>query len=92
MSSPNLISFIARSKRKMEVLKLFSKGEKSQPEIMKLTGLYKSHTSRVIKELIDKKLIICTNPEDREFKFHKISPLGKNVLNEVERLFSLKQH
>ena len=72
------------------MLKLFSKGEKTQPEIMKSTGLYKSHTSRVIKELLDEKLIICKNPEDREFKFYKISVLGKKILNGAERLVGLK--
>jgi len=90
MRSHNLVSFVARSKRRREVLMLFSKGEKSQPELMSLTGIYKSHTSRVIKELTNAKLVICKNPEDREFKFYKITSLGKKILNEVEKLVGLK--
>ena len=83
MSNPKVISFIARSKRRLEILKLLYEKEKSQPEIMKITKMYKSHTSRIINELLDKKLIICRNPEDRVFKFYKITALGKKILKEV---------
>ena len=84
MSNPKIISFIARSKRRLEILKLLAEKEKSQPEIMKITKMYKSHTSRTINELLEKKLIICRNPEDRVFKFYKISASGKKILKEVK--------
>ena len=58
----------------------------SQSEIMKKTGMYKAHTSRVLKELFNKKLIICRNPEDRTFKFYKITSLGKSVLESAKKL------
>ncbi len=86
MSNPKIIGFIARSKRRIGLLKLLAEKEKSQPEIMKITRMYKSHTSRVIKELLEKKLIICRNPEDRVFKFYKITAFGKRMLKEVEEL------
>lgn len=88
MGNPKIISFIARSKRRIEVLKLLSNGEKSQPEIMKTTKMYKAHTSRTIKELLEKKLIVCKNPEDRTFKFYKITALGKKVLREVNNIIN----
>ena len=85
MSNPKTISFIARSKRRTEILKLLSKKEKSQSEIMKTTKMYKSHTSRTLKELLRKKLIICINPEDRAFRFYKITSSGKKTLEEVKK-------
>ena len=84
MGNPKIISFIARSKRRLEILKLLAEKEKSQQEIMKITKMYKSHTSRTINELLEKKLIICRNPEDRVFKFYKISASGKKILKEVK--------
>lgn len=90
MDHPKIIGFIARSKRRTEVLKLLSYGEKSQTEIMKITKMYKAHTSRTLKELFENKLIICKNPEDRTFRFYNLTSLGKTILREVERLFSLK--
>jgi predicted transcriptional regulator len=84
--SPHLISFVASSKRRLEVLKILDKESRSQPEIMKLTGMYKAHTSRTLKELFEKGLIICRNPEDRVFKFYKITNAGKKIIKEVENI------
>ncbi len=89
MSNPKIISSIARSKRRLEILKALSEKEKSQPEIMKITKMYKSHTSRAINELLEKKLIICKNPKDRVFRFYKITALGKKILKEVEDILSI---
>jgi len=86
MNNAELISFIARAKRRFEILRLLKEHEKSQVALMKETGMYKTHTSRTLKELSDKKLIKCTNPEDREFKFYKITKKGKDTLEEAKRL------
>jgi predicted transcriptional regulator len=89
MASAELISFVARSKRRREVLKLLLKVQKmSQPEIMRNSKQYKSHNSRTLKELIDNKIISCINPEDRAFKFYKITKKGKNILKEVEKIIN----
>jgi len=86
MANPRLISFIARSKRRLEILKLLEEREMSQVELMKKTEMYKGHTSRTLKELSDKKLIICKNQEDRVFRFYKITALGRKILEEAKKL------
>ena len=86
MGDSSLISFIARSKRRLEILILLKENEMSQVELMKSTKMYKSHTSRILKELSEKKLILCKNSEDRAFLFYKITPLGKKILGEVQDL------
>jgi len=86
MGDAKLISFIARSKRRLEVLKLLFEKERSQTELMRLTQMYKGHTARTIKELSEKKLIICSNPEDRVFRFYKINKLGKNILKDIDKI------
>lgn len=87
MSNATIISFIARSKRRKEVLELLGKSKEiSQREIMKLSKQYKSHNSRTIKELLNKKIIICINPQDRTFKFYKITNKGRKVLKEALRI------
>lgn len=48
--------------------------------------MYKSHNSRTLKELAEKRLIICSNPNDRAYKFYKITTLGKNILKETEKI------
>lgn len=87
MTEAHLISFVARSKRRKEILNLLLKVQKmSQPEIMRTSKQYKSHNSRTLKELTDKKLISCINPADRVFRFYKITKKGKQILEEVEQL------
>lgn len=86
MGNPNIISYIARSKRRLEILNILKTNEKSQVEIMKLTKMYKAHTSRTLKELSEKGLVNCINPEDRMFKFYKITKKGKLILEDIKRV------
>ncbi|MFH1311478.1 MAG: hypothetical protein ABIH65_03675 [Nanoarchaeota archaeon] len=91
MTEAHLISFVARSKRRKETLKLLSKAIRlSQPEIMRELKQYKSHNSRTLGELSNKGLIICINPRDRAFKFYKITKKGREVLKEVQRIMKDK--
>jgi len=87
--SPSLISLVARSKRRKNILKTLTKRSMTQAELRKFTGMYKSHTSRTISELLKNKLIICLNPKDRAFKFYKTTKLGINVIKEVERIINI---
>jgi len=88
MGNSSLISFIARSKRRLEILSLLKEHELSQVKLTKLTKMYKGHTSRTLKELCDKKLIVCRNPEDRSFRFYRITPLGRKILEESQKLIN----
>ena len=89
MTNPRLISFIARSKRRLEILKLLKEHELSQVKLTKLTKLtkmYKGHTSRTLKELSEKKLVICTNPDDRSFRAYKITRKGTEILKQTKAI------
>lgn len=88
---PSLISFVAISVRRKQALLLLKERTMSQPEIRKLTGMYKTHTSRTLSELTKNKLVICRNPEDRVFRFYKITLLGKKVVEELERILEIKK-
>lgn len=92
MVNAGLISFVARSRRRIEILILLSQSKQlSQPEIMNSSKRYKSHNSRTLKELREKGLVVCINPEDRSYKFYKITKKGKDVLRDVERI-KLSKH
>lgn len=88
--SPSLISFVARSKKRREILAMLRQKAISQTEITKATGMYKSHVARALKELAEKKLITCLNPKDRAFKFYKASALGIKVIIEVDKVLKLQ--
>lgn len=82
----NAISFVARGKRRKEVLQILKTNRLSQPEIMHSTKMYKEHTSRTLKELTSHKLIVCINPEDRNLKFYKLTSKGIRVLEYLKRI------
>ena len=84
----SLISFVARSKRRKDILLMVKDKEKTQAELRKESSMYKSHLSRTLKELVQKKLILCLNPKDRAFKFYKITPIGKLTISKVERILT----
>lgn len=84
--SPGIISFVARSRKRRAILAMLCKNPMSQPEITKAVGMYKSHVSRTLKELAEKKLIICLNPNDRAFKFYRASSLGAKAIKEISKL------
>lgn len=75
-----LKSFILRSKNRQLILRLLSEKSRTAIDLVKLTKMYKSHVSRTLKELRDEGLIICLNPNDREYKFYKLSKKGKKVI------------
>ena len=87
MSNASLISFVARSKRRREVLVILERSKEiSQAEIMRLSNQYKSHNSRTLKELSEKSLVVCANPLDRSFRFYKIAKKGRDILKEVIKI------
>lgn len=81
-----LISFTLRAKNRRNVLLLLAKEKLTPSQIMKRTNMYESHTSRTLKELLSRKLIVCENPNERRFRFYKITSLGKKTAKDVEKI------
>ena len=66
------------------MLKELSKENKPASDLIKVTSMYKSHLSRTLKELKEEKLIECLNPNDREFKFYKLTKKSKEILKDIK--------
>ncbi|MBI2129973.1 winged helix-turn-helix transcriptional regulator [Candidatus Woesearchaeota archaeon] len=81
-----LISFVLRAKNRRKVFLLLAKEKLTPSQIMKRTNMYESHTSRTLKELLSRKLIVCENPNERRFRFYKITYLGKKTAKDVEKI------
>lgn len=81
-----LVSFVMRAKNRQKVLYLLENEAKIPAQIMKETGMYKGHTSRALKELSERNLIFCKNPEDRSYKFYAIARKGKDILKKIKEI------
>lgn len=86
MNSSQLISFVMRSKNRKKILAVLENKPMIPAQIMKETGLYKSHTSRALTELTEKSLVFCKNPSDRAFRFYALTAKGKNILKAISEL------
>lgn len=83
MNTQQLISSVLRAKNRIRALAALETTPKIAAQIMKETGMYKSHTSRTLKELEQKHLIKCKNPKDRAYKFYTLTKSGKTILKKA---------
>ena len=86
MPKSNILAFVLRGKNRVRILQALTSGEKISAQIEKQTDMYKSHISRALKELQAHRLIRCTNPKDRNFKFYELTAQGKKVLAEANKI------
>lgn len=79
--------FVIRSSYRKDVLfKLVEKPYQTQSQLLtKTSPSYKSHMSRTIKQLLDKKLIECENPKDPNYKLYSPTKKGLKVKEEIEK-------
>ncbi len=81
------LSAILGSKNKFKVMESLSGyNEKAQAIIEKETGMYKSHTSRTLKELEQIDAVKCTNPDDRSYKFYMLKQKGKILFKKAKEI------
>jgi len=86
MQNPSLIAFVLRAKNRIKIMQILKDNPKISSDIERETKMYKSHVSRALKELQKKRFIKCVNPNDRNFRFYKLTNTSKKVLLEVERI------
>lgn len=42
------------------------------------------HVSKSLKELLDKGLIICKNPDDKFYRFYELTKKGREIIKELK--------
>lgn len=75
-----LVAFIKRAKNRLKILKLLIGKEKTQAELHKESGMYRTHVRRTLLELKSKGLIKCLNPKDRIYKLYTLTAKGQAIL------------
>lgn len=78
-------AWVKRGSRRKEILQLISKSRQplTANEIKNNLKISLSQISLVIKELSEKQLITCLNPEDKIGKIYTISEKGEGILREI---------
>lgn len=79
------IGLIASSNYRKKVLQNLEI-PKMPSKLSKILDINKAHISKVLKELVEGKMVECLNPKSNKGKFFKISDYGKDILKEVIKL------
>ncbi|MBS3155446.1 winged helix-turn-helix transcriptional regulator [Candidatus Woesearchaeota archaeon] len=79
-----LLSFIQGSRRK-SVLSVLNEGVKTPKEIAEKCKISISNVSNTLSELVEKKLVICKNPNSHIYKYYEITNRGKELLKEIDK-------
>lgn len=82
MKDYSLLSFALRGARRKKVLLCLNK-PKIPKEIALECKISIHNISKTLKELLDKKLIVCKNPEDKFFRFYELNKKGKQLVKEL---------
>ncbi len=80
----SIISFLARSDKRVQILKSLSQGDKIPSKIGKEIGDSSHHVSKYLTSLKEKELVICLNEEDKRYRFYRITEKGKHYLKIIE--------
>ena len=79
-----ILLFLQRSNKRVEILKVWSQGAKTPSIISKQTKDRVSQVSNYLQNLKEKELIACLNEKDKRNRFYAITPKGKKYLELVE--------
>ena len=81
----SIISLLARSKRRINVLKSLENENKIPSKISKDINDNSNHVSKYLKTLKDAELVECLNEDDKRYRFYSITEKGKYYLDKVEK-------
>jgi predicted transcriptional regulator len=84
----SIVSLLARSKKRISVLKSLEKEDKIPSRISKDIDDNSNHVSKYLKTLKDAELVECLNEEDKRYRFYSITDKGKYYLDKVEKNYN----
>lgn len=78
------LSYVNISSYRVNVVKTLKDDVKTPTKIAKDSGIRTNHISKVLKELKDKQIVICTNEQDRKNRNYHLTGLGREIAEELK--------
>lgn len=75
--------YVVASKYRMQILISLKDGPLTPSQIAKRTGLYLSHISLVLKDLVEKDVLTILTPNLRKGRMYGLTELGKDILSRI---------
>ena len=78
------LNYVSKSSYRVKVLKSLGEDAKMPTEIASDSGILPNHISNVLRQLKEKEIVECINPEVRKGRLYRLSDNGLNILNDLE--------
>ena len=78
------LKYVNNSSYRVKVLKALGDDVKIPTQIASDSGILPNHISNVLRQLKEKEIVECINPEVRKGRLYRLSDDGLNVLKELE--------
>lgn len=79
-----LLKYVNNSSYRVKVLKALGEDAKIPTEIASDSGILPNHISNVLRQLKEKEIVECINPEFRKGRLYRLSDNGLDVLKELK--------
>lgn len=76
--------YVSRSTYRVKVLKSLDKYAKMPTQIAKDSGILPNHISNVLRQLKEKEIVECINPEVRKGRLYRLSDEGLDMLDKLD--------
>ena len=81
----NKYGFVQASKYRIKIVTALAASPKTPSQIAKETGLFKTHISTVLKDLVTEKIIACKTPDLRRGKIYGLTHDGNEIAVEINK-------
>ena len=82
--SDEILKYVNKSSYRVRVLKSLGGDAKMPKEIASDSGILPNHISNVLRQLKEKEIVECINPEVRKGRLYRLSDNGLNLLKDLE--------
>ena len=79
-----VLKYVNRSSYRVRAMKAIGDDVKMPKEIAEDSGILQSHISNVLRELKDKDLAECLNPNVRKGRLYRLSDDGLEILDRIK--------
>lgn len=80
----NKLKYVNRSSYRVKVLKSLKNDVKMPTQIAEDSGILPNHISNVLRQLKEKEIVECINPEVRKGRLYRLSDEGLDMLDKLE--------
>ena len=77
-------AYVITSSYREKVVRSLAKEDMIPTEIARDSGIRPNHISKVLKELKDKQIVICTNEQDRKNRNYHLTDLGREIAKNLK--------